>query len=108
MLRTVRERVREKLGRALQDYVVTEIQREGQDHRAALEALRADVERLCAEQRAGAERSAAAMQAWERRQRRDVITALERRTAETTAVFVHERVEPATRTSTSPTRWRLR
>ncbi|MEI4281337.1 class I SAM-dependent methyltransferase [Klenkia terrae] len=96
MLRTVRERVREKLGRALQEYVVTEIQREGRDQRAVLEALRADVERLTAEQRSGTERSEAAMRAWERRQRRDVITALERRTAETTATFVHEQMERAT------------
>ncbi len=95
MFRTVRERLREKLGRALQDYVVAEVRHEGEAVRGAVDALRAEVERLAAEHRAAEERAEASMRAWERRQRRDTLTALDRSASERTAAFVHAELHGA-------------
>jgi hypothetical protein len=100
MLTDARERLRAKLGRALHDYVTVEVQAQA---RAQLEALaqvsgeiRADIERLRAERRAADEALEASMRAWERRQRRDVLTAKDQHATESTARFVHRELDRAT------------
>lgn len=89
MLRTLREKLRAKLGQALHDYVTVEVQAQGRAQLDALTALsdrtREDLERLQAE-----------MRAWERRQRRDLLTFTDRHAAETSAQFVQREMDRAT------------
>jgi predicted O-methyltransferase YrrM len=97
VLRTVRERVREKLGRALHDYVVVEIEA---NRAATVEELRSHIERavedLRAEQRVAAERLEASMRAWERRQRRDLLTVTDQEAVRSSAAFQTREMDRAT------------
>ncbi|MCZ2806471.1 class I SAM-dependent methyltransferase [Modestobacter sp. VKM Ac-2983] len=104
MLRTVRERLREKLGRALQEYVVAELREQAEANRAAVQAaadgLRVELDRVARELReeqvAAADRLDASMRAWERRQRRDLLTANDAHAVDASARFVHAEMVQAT------------
>jgi predicted O-methyltransferase YrrM len=86
VLNRLREKLRQKLGRALHEYVVVELRRDAEADRAAMQAaVDGAVDRL-----------EASMRAWERRQRRDLFTATEQHAANTSARFMEREMDRAT------------
>lgn len=103
MLRGTRARLREKLGRALDDYVMQELRGRAAAQAEATAALREDVSALGrlldetrADLRGAEERLADAMRAWERRQRRDLLTVTDIEGAQTSAAFLRREMDLAT------------
>jgi len=87
-MRTVRERLREKFGRALQDYVVAELHRESAFQREALEQAVNEFRREISTVRED-------LRAWERRQRRDLLTVTDQEAARASARFQLREMERA-------------
>jgi hypothetical protein len=95
--------MREKLGRALQDYVGVEVREQAAAQATAQEAALARVlaelaarhEETRAELRSVEQRLEASMRAWERRQRRDLFTAGEQDAARSSAEFWHRELQEA-------------
>lgn len=90
MLKRVRESLRQKLGRALHEYVVLELRRDADANRAAVQAA------VDAAVDAAVGRVESSMRAWERRQRRDLFTATEQHAASTSARFMEREMSRAT------------
>ena len=97
MLRTVRGRLRDKVGRVLHDYVIADMER---NRAIAVDELRAHLDRVAeelrAEQRGAADRLEASMRAWERRQRRDLLTVTDQHAVRTSAEFQLREMDRAT------------
>ncbi|MGY1804697.1 class I SAM-dependent methyltransferase [Blastococcus sp. SYSU D00922] len=89
MIRHLRERARAKFARALQEYVVNEVRA---DLERTTSALREELGAARAELR-GLENS---MKAWERRQRRDLLTVTDQLAARTSAQFQLDQMPRAT------------
>ncbi len=102
MLRRLRHSSRDKLGRALQDYVLDELRgllRAQEDAQATaraqaesrlageLTAVRDELAQARDELRGAEERLQSALRAWERRQRRDLLTVTDVEAAQSSAHF---------------------
>ncbi|RBY91744.1 class I SAM-dependent methyltransferase [Blastococcus sp. TBT05-19] len=98
MLRRTRERLRAKLGRALEDYVTREVRQQADRLAEDLRAVRDEVAGLHArleEARSAEGRLIDHMRAWERRQRRDMATISDIRAAQSSEVFAQAELDRA-------------
>ncbi|RBY89850.1 class I SAM-dependent methyltransferase [Blastococcus sp. TF02A-26] len=95
-MRRLREELRGKVGRVLEDYVVSELRSRAEAQDRAQERLTAEVVALREELGLVERRLESSMRAWERRQRRDLLTVTDGEAARTSAAFLQREMERAT------------